>query len=438
MRFRRFRHISVMNIRYRLDAIILSTWLRNFGVLVGGNGLALGIGFLGSMVTARLYSPADFGSVAVLTSVISWIGYVAAMRLDTAVLAEKSEDEVTNTVYAAMVATVISTAVMSIMMTAFWVPFCKYINAIYLVPYYWVVIICVFLSTVASTLRYWTTKRGLFVLQTKTLLSSAIASPATSVTLGVFHVGVVGLIMGMIFGSIAGTTKLIRSFIRTDTVGYSTQGVVNSFARNRALMVYGIPQAILNGVFVFGNPIWISSLFGQAFTGQYSLASRVILVPIGLLTGAISQLLMNEFSSALENNRKMLPVWMNNLIRLAYVALLPLCIIAFTAQLWLPFVFGRTWRQAAYITQLLAPMYAISLLVSPLHTVLIIIRRQRTMLCLDILRVGVISVWYWYSRYSHISSGYSMVLFSYSVGSVYIVWAAVTYYMVWKYDNRRT
>lgn len=390
---------------------------------------------LGSIFIARLYTPRDVGSLVVLMSIVGWVSYASTLRLDQAILADRDDKDVVATFYAAVVATLFVALATAIVGGVLWASVLGLLKAPGLENYFIVVVLCVTAAGVRSTLHAWTVRRGLFALQVRTSLASSLAHPLVTIPLGLFQAGLPGLVAGYVTGNLVGLLSIVRAVYLTEDMKCKAQTVLGAVKRNQAFITLGLPQTLLNGVFVYGSPLWIASLFGPETTGQYSMAYKVIVFPFSVLSGPISALFKNEISSAIRRRRKLWATLWRTGQKLVVLVSLPVLLVGGSAPLWMPPVFGEAWSDAGKMTLWLAPMVAISMVVSPMCSSLDIIRRQGLLLVMDVLRIAGIGGWYSWCKVSAATWSAGIQAFVVVCALVYGLWGVIVYRAVKCYDR---
>jgi O-antigen/teichoic acid export membrane protein len=123
----------------------------------------------------------------------------------------------------------------------------------------------------------------------------------------------------------------------------------------------------------------------NAVVANYAMASRLILVPIGLFTAAAQQVF---FAQMADMNRKgsNLKLYVVGFYRKAVIyGIFPMISFAIVIPYIFNFFFDTQWNDAGKYAQLLSPWYFIVLLTSSVSGVLVVKQQQKDALVLEIL-----------------------------------------------------
>jgi O-antigen/teichoic acid export membrane protein len=122
-------------------------------------------------------------------------------------------------------------------------------------------------------------------------------------------------------------------------------------------------------------PILFASFFGAAAAGLYSLANRVLQLPMSLIGGAIGQVF---FAEAAEANRRgeigQLVAGLHS--KLAHIGMAPALLLILIGPDLFAIVFGEQWRVAGEFARWMAPWIYLVFVSSPLSTLFAVMEKQ--------------------------------------------------------------
>ena len=96
-----------------------NTFARGVSVLVGGTAGAQLLTVLAAPILTRLYSPEDFGLLAVYASLLGLIGVVASLRYELAIPLPESDEEAAHVMVLSLLILLGMTVLTAIVMTIF-------------------------------------------------------------------------------------------------------------------------------------------------------------------------------------------------------------------------------------------------------------------------------------------------------------------------------
>ncbi len=135
----------------------------------------------------------------------------------------------------------------------------------------------------------------------------------------------------------------------------------------------------------------LPSLYGEEFAGQFALANRSVLMPLMVISQAVTQIYVSDASKYLRNQDPSL----RSLIRTTAIQMGLLGLVlsvgaALTGPLLFPLVFGAEWAVAGHIVPLLALSAFAQFVGGPVNQVLVLLVKESRKLLLN--SVGLVSV----------------------------------------------
>lgn len=344
-----------------------SAFARSVSVLVGGTASAQILTVLAAPLLTRLYSPEDFGLLAVFVSLLVLIGEISSMRYELAVPLPEDDQEAANVVVLSLFLVVISSFLIGILVATFGEPITKVLGVPKLADYFWLLPVGVFLSGVYAVFLNWGIRAKRFTAIAATKLLQAIATLA--IQLAMYMVGGVALLFGQVVGQGAGVTGLAVSALRRKefrSVNY--HGLRRALIRYRRFPIFTTWAGLFNSGGTQLPPLVIAAFFTAGTAGLYVLAHRVLTLPMSLVGAALQNVFFSEASEAYRKNeladkvRKLLDV-------LAQLAVLPAIILAFWGPELFSFIFGEGWVKAGVLAQWMTPWLVMQFCTGPLTIV---------------------------------------------------------------------
>ncbi len=367
---------------------------RGVAVLAGGNALAQLIGIVVAPILTRLYSPTDYGLVTVYSSLLGLLTIVVSGRYELAILLPKKDRSALDVVLLTLTIVLTMSAVYAGGLWYFGDWLLELMQSKPLRPYLWLLPIAVVGGGTYQTFNYWATRRKTYRRLAQTRFNQSISSAAVSVGVGAVHQGPLGLLLASIIAQTAGISMLVGDAWRTARgMGYrlSLPRLRHAAYAYRQFPVYSCAAALFNSAGLTLPSLLLSSFYGSEVTGWFGLAQRIVLLPMGLVGQAVSQVFLGEAAQILHDTPAQLPVLFNRVT----FRLLPLCLLVIVIGLCAPvvfgFVFGERFATAGVYTAFLAISCSAQLIASPISMVAVLMKRQDIQLVLDIVRVVAVA-----------------------------------------------
>jgi O-antigen/teichoic acid export membrane protein len=176
---------------------------------MGGTAGAQLIILLSAPILTRLYSPEDFGVLAVLVSMLSILIVLVSFRYELAIPIADDEQTALSLVLICLCLTAIVSITTAVVVWIFGEKLANLMGIGTYADYLWMLPIGLFLMGVYQTFKYWATRAKAFSCIAKTKLTQSIASLV--IQLSLFKFGPLGLITGHITGQFLGARALMKA-----------------------------------------------------------------------------------------------------------------------------------------------------------------------------------------------------------------------------------
>jgi O-antigen/teichoic acid export membrane protein len=353
---------------------------RAVATLAGGIALTQLVTLATAPLLTRLYTPQDFGVLAVYTSIVAMWGVVSTLRYEYAVPLPKDPDTAASLLAVGGFVLGIECAVGFIVSLILGPTICRILNVPELVPWIWLLPLTVLLAGAYGLLYMWALRHKAYRRIATTKVTQGIWRAALQCGLGLLGVAPAGLLLGQAAGAAAGGTTLWRLARRTDEGAFSRVSI--SSARRAArryvrFATYGSASGLLSAIGYEAIPLAFAYLFGASVAGMFGLTLRVLSMPMGLLGVAIGDAYLGVAPALLRERPAELRRLFSGLARrLLAIGILP-AVVVMVAGPWLfSAVFGDTWSVAGQYARFLAPAILMEFVISPMSQTANIFERQ--------------------------------------------------------------
>lgn len=367
-------------------------------LLASGSVFAHGITALALPILTRLYTPSDFGVLAIFASIVSVLSVAACLRLDVAIALPEQDVDAQRLLYLALICAFSSSLLVGAIVWSMPAWLGAKIGHPELTPYFWLVPCGVAAASAFSVLQAWLVRRKAFSLIARTRVAQAALMAGTQISwvmLG--FAGAAGLLVGYVANTLVAcivTAYVLLSFKRTNYVACLNAEWPPSaklwplLVEYRRFPMYSTGEALCNVAAIQIPILMIGALATTAEAGQVLLAMAVIQAPLSLLGNAIGQVFL---SSAPQEFRagKLRAFTATTLLRLAKAGVAPLALIGIIAPFVFGVLFGSSWDRAGQIVAWMTPWFILQFLVSPISMALHITGHQVEAFALQALGLGL-------------------------------------------------
>src|SRR6476620_5964900 len=177
---------------------------RSVVTLASGTAIAQLLLALAMPVLTRLYTPADYGSLAVYSSTLTVLLVVASLRYEVAIPLPEDESAAASLLALTVALLTGMAAMLSLLVWLGGDAFVDLFRVPALRPYLWLVPVGLFGAGMYQALSYWAIRRRAFTRIARTKLSQGIGQVVSQIALGIARAGAPGLLIGDVIGRVAG------------------------------------------------------------------------------------------------------------------------------------------------------------------------------------------------------------------------------------------
>lgn len=369
-------------------------FLKSVVTLLSGSAFGQILMVLALPLLTRLYTPDDFGALAVFSALLVILSVLSTLRLEIAIAVAKTEQEANILTVLAL-----SFSVLCGLLTAavLYTPIIYSLIEIKLprlIAYLWLIPIGVFLTGSYNTLQYWMNRHKEFLYISRTRITQSVMAVSVQVSFGFYGLTPLGLLLGYIFSVGGGAFFLLKKILQTHSTSRwcsSFREIKNVLYTYRKYPQYATLESLANNAAIQLPLIIIAFYAVSAEAGYLLLAMRVMQAPLTMLGSAIAQVYISHAKD--EHHKGNLQNFTievaTNLFKFGVG---PLIFIGSTAPLLFPLLFGETWTRAGTLVCWMTPWFVFQFISSPISMSLHILEHQLLALCLQLfgffLRVG--------------------------------------------------
>lgn len=334
-------------------------------------GVSQAIPVLVSPILSRLFSPEEFGVLALFLTVASALSVLATGRLELAVVLPEDDQQATKVMRLGL-----ELALLFSIFLSFFFILAKDASLFFIhvptgfTPYYAWLGPTIFLYAAYQMLSYWLLRKNAYWPSAINKISQTSTTTAINLGVGLLKLNI-GLIYSEILGRFAGTLigyyQSIKSEFRWPKLHHTER--ISIFQRYKKFVYFASFPAFLDTLTSNLPVFFLTSWYTAEVTGYYQLSRMVLIIPIALVSAAVGQVLLRK-TVELKNNQRTLTSWYLKIALVLTVSFLPFFIaLSFVGTELFKFVFGAKWAQSGLFATILAGSYYMRFVVAPLSSV---------------------------------------------------------------------
>lgn len=345
-----------------------SEFTKNVLTLMTGTTIAQAIPIAISPILTRIYTPEDFGVLALFVAITAIFGSIANGRYELAIMLPKKDEDAINIFALGFIITSFMSLVLLVLTVAFNDYFTKLLGNEEISFWLYFVPIAVFFTGLWNILNYFNNRKKQYKDLAKATIIKSIVTAVVQLSVGFIKTGAVGLVSGQILSQLFANTKLLKNIIKDKVLltKISKVKIIALAKKYKDFVILGIPSTLADTGSLQLPSLLLPKLFGLATSGYFVLAKKIVTLPSGIIANSMSQVFFQQLTKKKNDKENTLPILIS-MIKKLFIISLPISIIIFVASPYIfPIIFGENWSMSGDIAQYLALIFLITFIVSPL------------------------------------------------------------------------
>lgn len=370
-------------------------YFKNVAILSGGAAVAQLIAVVASPILTRLYTPEEFGILAVFVALLATLSAASSLKYHLAVPLVDDHNDALHVLLLSFIINILYGILIGILSYFAYNYFFKFENLVRVAQYIWILPISVTALGIYESLKFWAIRQGHFKHIAKTKITQNAIMVGVQISLYPF--GPIGLVLGDALGRSGGSVTLAKmawSQIKRIPIVLSFQVLKKIAVRYKRFPLFSSGSGILNSLGLQLIPLLIAGVLGSAIAGLYTLTEKVAGIPMKMIGQSYSQVYYREAIRVVKVDIISLnKLYNKQTVILFFIGLVPVTIFMLLGKTGFEYIFGSQWGKSGLFIQILAPMLLAQFIVVPLSQTLNIIERQDIQLYWDILRfISIVTV----------------------------------------------
>ncbi|MGS2762730.1 lipopolysaccharide biosynthesis protein [Sinomicrobium sp. M5D2P9] len=368
-----------------------SEFTKNVITLVSGTTFAQIIPFVIAPVLSRIYTPQDFGLLAIYMAIVQTLVTVSTARYEMAIMLPDKDKEIVYTTLLSMIISVIFSTMVLICVIFFSESIATLLGDEKIRFWLFLVPLSVLLISIYNCLNYYSLKKKEF----KTVAISKIYKSTGEVTLqtglSVLKNFNGGLILGYIISHIAGNVRMLRLFFKEKHCikEFKYADFMFFLKRFKIFPKHSLPSILFNTVSLQIPVLFISKNFSVVETGFYSFSYKYITAPMNLIGTAVGQVFFQQLAEKKDNFKEAEKTFIKTLIKLFIVGLIVFVPMFFFIVPLFKFFFGENWTIAGKYGKIILPLIFTRFVVSPLTLSNVVYEKEKVTLVNNSILFGL-------------------------------------------------
>ena len=322
---------------------------------------------LSTPLLTRMYTPEEFGVYSVFLSLLYTGTIFVSLRYETAIPLPKLEEDafhllVLSIGFAFLVSVLLCFAVC-------FIPIATYLNVPTLDGYMWMLALSLLGIGIFQAFNQWALRQEQYMIISRAKMSMNVGQISSQLALGLFHLGLLGLLIGEVIGRMIGSLDYFRLLKQRKNIKYtlSVRSIVKVLIGYKSYPIVSSWAAIINSLGTHLPIFYLAAHFDAKTAGWFFLAQKILTVPEGLIGFSASQVYLSQAAQYARNSEgNFRQFFWDIVLKMFIMGFIIIGLVALTAPLVIKLVFGEQWIQAAEFIQILSILYLMKIIINPI------------------------------------------------------------------------
>lgn len=373
----------------RILSLAQSEFVKSVSVLMSGTLVAQALSYLLYPLITRLYTPVEMGELGVFMRIISFISIVATLRYELTIPITKHEKH-------AFLLYRLSIRL------GFWISIATFFSGLfycfftgftgYKFLFITLVAVASFLLVCVSCGTMWAVRLKLYKQISYQRISSALSINGFRLIFGFLKFGTLGLLFATCMGYLISIFYFLRTYFRKkhEIKVHNPKKQTYLLAKeHKDFPTINLPHSAIEVGLELVLAFVILQQFGKESFGLYSFAYLMLRLPLTVIGQSVGQVFFNKCSNKVNEKQKIVPFIKKTIFSLLVIGIVPFAVLYFSGPALFGFVFGVKWIGAGEMSSILALALLMNFVLSPISTIALILKRQKTMFFIGVLVVSM-------------------------------------------------
>lgn len=388
----------------KVKTILSSEFLRNSASLISGSTIAQLISIGTAPILYRIYSKNDYGVLGLYMATTATISAFSTLQYTQAILIEKDDIDAKNALWLVRLLNIFLAFTVFIILIFKNKYFGELLGTPSISNWLFMMPISILFNGQNEIFRIWANRKKAYSIMSSNSIQTAILVPVVSISLGIILEGPTGLFIGLLISQLVPAIFLTYKMSKKEVFGLSTlniDGIKKIIKRHKNLPIYSFPSEFINRITNQLPVFFLNSVGGAATVGVYNLSTRIIGLPISLISSSVSEVFRQKAISDFHDNGDCQLIFNQTLKVLFTISILPTILILSFGPNIFSLIFGENWREAGVYSQILIILFMCKFIVSPLSYMYILRNKLKEEFVIHIyFLLSNLTIFYLLSTYS--------------------------------------
>jgi teichuronic acid exporter len=351
--------------------LLKSTYFKNILLLISGAGFSQLIPVVFSPILGRIYSPQEFGVLAVFIAFCAILGMLSTGMYELSIMIPKKDSSALNLfAWVCISSCMVSVLLFVLLFMLSYIPWVASWQANF--KYHYLLPFGIFFIGSFQGYTYWLNRKKEYKILNYCRIGQSITIVAVSLLLGYLGFKDSGLIFGFLAGGIVTLIPALAVLVKLKAK-INKQTIILNIKTYKSYPKLMLPTSLMNTTAAYVPVFSIDRFFNTKIVGSYSMAARLLTAPVSIISVVIGQVYYKRMTDIVNSReKKLMPEFLRTSLLLLGVSILIFLPLFFIGEDIMVFVFGSQWQQAGKFVEIIAIATLIKFVVSPLSTIFLV------------------------------------------------------------------
>jgi len=355
---------------------ITSEFGTNVVKLVSGTALAHIATFIATPFLTRLFSMQSLGDLQVFVSTVMTFGVVASLKYEMAIVLPKEDAEGDKIALLSLVSLALFSLLFTGLLALAGDAILRFLKAEALQPYLYFIALGVFLFGLWQALQYVLVRRKYFGILATNKVAQIFVTNILAVGLGLFWQETLVLLFAQMAGYGVAAVIIFRA------ARFHSKMTIKELAalawKYKKFPTVNTAMVFLNTLSLQLPVFMLSRYFGTEVVALYSMAGRIVNVPLFMVGRSVQQVYFQSASEAYhKGGAALMNVYKSTVRKLTLLAVAPLAILLVFGPQIAEIYFGAAYREAGVYMQIVTFWMFFQFINSPISATFTILNKQQ-------------------------------------------------------------
>jgi O-antigen/teichoic acid export membrane protein len=272
---------------------------RGMATLALGSGIGRVIGLAAIPVLTRLYTPEDFGALAVFTALVAILAPLVTLRYVLALPLPRHDGVAMNLLVLSFGLMLVFCALIALALGLWGGALLTLVSMQVLAPWWWLIALGVLGTATYEMLTMWATRKRAYKVIAQTNVTQSAAGAVVKIGLGLAAWAPLGLLVGQVVAQTGGIGRLITGFgaeLRAQWHHVRASRIRKAAWRHRGFPIWRVPSQFLM-VFAQQLPILLfAAYYNDRDVGYVSVVFMVLNIAVNIIGASLSRSIYGEIA----------------------------------------------------------------------------------------------------------------------------------------------